>query len=170
MRPSSGSRTAVATPASRATVSARAGEASVSEKTVVAPRRAHLVDQSLDLPRAGLGLRLQADERDLHEAVPGREIPERRVARDDLTARAPGETPTVLVVERIEPRDEVVGRGRRPERRRDLPRDGCEADGIEPHVRIASPTGRRRCASTSTDGPLRPSTACCTAGWNPSPA
>ena len=83
MRPSSGSRTAVVVPDSRATVSATAGGASRSVSTVVAPLSRTARTRLASAFGVGSVSGARPSERDLPEPVPGGQVAERGVARDE---------------------------------------------------------------------------------------
>ncbi len=138
MRPSSGSSTAVFTSASRATVSARSGATSGSKNTVVAPVAPHLLDEPRDVLRARLGLGCEPGEGNLAEAVALGEVPERRVARHEVTTLAPLETAPQLGIESLEAGDEGPRSPRRPQRVRDRPDERRVPDRVEPDVRVGS--------------------------------
>ena len=125
-------------PTSRATVSASRGERSVSKNTVVACVRRTIWITCCQLLRRGLGFWTETGDRDLLEAVAGREVAECCVARDDLVSLAVAQPLPVFTVELVAGRRRVRCRGE--QRRADSRRHACEEDRIEPHVRVRRQT------------------------------
>ncbi len=102
----------------------------------MAPVRAHLVDEPLDVPRVGLGLGRDADEGHLLEVIPVGEVGERRMARHDLATLAASEPAGELLVELLEPFGERVRRLRTAEGSGDRAGDLPVAQRVEPDVRV----------------------------------
>ena len=133
---------------------------SVSKNTVVAPElRTASTSRAMSFADGSASGR-EPLERNLLEPVPGREIAERGMACDDLAARAVGEAPAVLAVERVEPAARRAAGASLAERDADQPHHLGVAKRIEPHVGIArgprsKPSFCRSSASTSSERPLR---------------
>ena len=124
------------------------------------------LDERLQAPRARLRLRAEARERDLLEAVGLREVPERRVARDDLASLAVREPLAELAVEPPEPGDEPIGGRRVAQRRGNAACQRGVAARIQPDVRVAVDAGTPARRSTAFD---RPGTASSSDGMKPPP-
>ena len=144
---------------------------------VVAPVRRDGCDDSCELARRRLGLRAEAFDRDLAQAVAVREVAERVVARDELAALAVREPGPVLAVEARRPvrraaalrseRGPIRGRASRSgsgsSQTCGSPFGGLEARGVEqPQDVGAGAGGASSCGwKPWPAGARRPTSRCC---------